>query len=40
MTPIRISGLTKEFRLGLRRHSNKAVDGLSLDVEQGEIFGR
>lgn len=39
MTSIRISGLTKEFRLGLRRQRSKAVDGLDLDVEQGEIFG-
>ena len=39
MTPIRISGLTKEFRLGLRRRRSVAVDGLDLEVEAGEIFG-
>jgi len=39
MTPIRISGLTKEFRLGLRRRRSVAVDGLDLEVEEGEIFG-
>lgn len=39
MKPIRIVGLTKEFRLGLSRRRNLAVRGLSLEVEQGEIFG-
>lgn len=39
MTPIRIVGLTKEFRLGLRRTRSLAVNGLDLEVEQGEIFG-
>jgi ABC-2 type transport system ATP-binding protein len=39
MKPIRIVGLTKEFRLGLRRRRSLAVDGLDLEVEQGEIFG-
>jgi ABC-2 type transport system ATP-binding protein len=39
MNPIRIVGLTKEFRLGLRRKRNLAVNGLDLKVEQGEIFG-
>jgi ABC-2 type transport system ATP-binding protein len=39
MKPIRILGLTKEFRLGLRRRLSVVVDGLDLEVEQGEIFG-
>jgi len=39
MKPIRIVGLTKEFRLGLRRRRSLAVNGLDLEVEQGEIFG-
>jgi len=39
MKPIRIIGLTKEFRLGLRRHRSLAVNGLDLEVEPGEIFG-
>ena len=39
MKPIRIVGLTKEFRLGLRRRRSVAVDGLNLEIEHGEIFG-
>ena len=39
MKPIRIVGLTKEFRLGLSRRRSVAVAGLDLDVEQREIFG-
>jgi len=39
MNPIRIVGLTKEFRLGLGMRRSTAVDGLDLEVEQGEIFG-
>jgi ABC-2 type transport system ATP-binding protein len=39
MTPLRIEGLTKEFRLGLGRQRVVAVDRLDLVVEQGEIFG-
>ena len=39
MKPLRIVGLTKEFRLGLSRRRSVAVRGLDLDVEQGEIFG-
>jgi ABC-2 type transport system ATP-binding protein len=39
MNPIRIVGLTKEFRLGLSMRRSMAVGGLDLDVEQGEIFG-
>jgi ABC-2 type transport system ATP-binding protein len=39
MKPIRIVGLTKEFRLGLWRRRSLAVNGLDLEVEPGEIFG-
>ena len=39
MKPLRIVGLTKEFRLGLRGQRLLAVDHLDLEVEQGEIFG-
>lgn len=39
MKPLRIVGLTKEFRVGFRRKRFLALDGLDLDVEQGEIFG-
>ncbi|TAL10560.1 MAG: ATP-binding cassette domain-containing protein, partial [Nitrospirae bacterium] len=39
MKPIRIVGLTKEFRLGFSRRRSLVVGGLDLDVEQGEIFG-
>jgi ABC-2 type transport system ATP-binding protein len=39
MKPIRIVGLTKEFRLGLRRRRSLVVDCLDLEVEPGEIFG-
>jgi ABC-2 type transport system ATP-binding protein len=39
MKPIRIVGLTKEFRLGLRRRRSLAVNGLDLEVEPGEVFG-
>jgi len=37
--PLRIEGLTKEFRLGLGRQRVVALDHLDLEVEQGEIFG-
>jgi ABC-2 type transport system ATP-binding protein len=39
MKPLRIEGLTKEFRLGLGRQRVVALDHLDLAVEQGEIFG-
>lgn len=39
MTPLRIEGLTKEFRLGFGRQRVLAVDRLDLAVGQGEIFG-
>jgi len=37
--PLRIEGLTKEFRLGLGRQRVVALDHLDLEVEPGEIFG-
>jgi len=37
--PLRIEGLTKEFRLGLGRQRVVALDRLDLEVEPGEIFG-
>ena len=39
MKPLRIEGLTKEFRLGLGRQRVVALDRLDLEVEPGEIFG-
>src|SRR5437588_4179098 len=39
MKPLRIAGLTKEFRLGLGRQRVVALDRLDLEVEPGEIFG-
>ncbi len=39
MKPLRIEGLTKEFRLGLGRQRVVALDHLDLEVEPGEIFG-
>jgi ABC-2 type transport system ATP-binding protein len=39
MTPLRIEGLTKEFKLGFGRQRVMAVDRLDLAVEKGEIFG-
>ena len=39
MKPLRIEGLTKEFRLGLGRQRVVALEHLDLEVEQGEIFG-
>jgi ABC-2 type transport system ATP-binding protein len=36
---IRISGLTKDFPVGLRGVKVRAVDGLDLRVEPGEVFG-
>jgi ABC-2 type transport system ATP-binding protein len=38
-TAIRIDGLTKTFRLLMQKEPVKAVDGLNLEVHQGEIFG-
>jgi ABC-2 type transport system ATP-binding protein len=39
MTPLRLVGLTKEFRLGWGRQRVMVVDRLDLEVNQGEIFG-
>src|SRR5438105_2882324 len=39
MKPLRVEGLTKEFRLGLGRQRVMALDRLDLEVEPGEIFG-
>jgi ABC-2 type transport system ATP-binding protein len=39
MTPLRLVGLTKEFRLGWGRQRSLVVDRLDLEVNQGEIFG-
>src|SRR5512141_2437852 len=36
---LRPEGLTKTFEVGVRRRGVRAVDGLTLTVEQGEIFG-
>src|SRR5512140_2625745 len=36
---LRTEGLTKTFEVGVRRRRVHAVDGLTLSVEQGEIFG-
>jgi ABC-2 type transport system ATP-binding protein len=36
---LRTEALTKTFEVGLRRRPVRAVDGLTLAVEQGEIFG-
>ena len=39
-TPIiKISNLTKKFRVGFFRKEVRAVQNLSLEVKQGEIFG-
>jgi ABC-2 type transport system ATP-binding protein len=39
MKPLRLAGLTKEFRLGFGRQRVMVVDHLDLEVNQGEIFG-
>ncbi len=40
MDAVRVEGLTKRFRSGwLGRHEVTALDGLSLSVRQGEIYG-
>ncbi len=36
---IEIENLTKDFRIGLRGVKLRAVDGLSLSVRRGEVFG-
>lgn len=37
--PVRVHGLTKVYRQALRRHEVRAVSGVDLEVEAGEIFG-
>jgi ABC-2 type transport system ATP-binding protein len=39
MEPIRTEGLIKVYRKGLRQQRVQAVNGLSLSVAEGEIFG-
>jgi ABC-2 type transport system ATP-binding protein len=39
MKPLRIQGLTKEYRMGLGCRRAMALDHLNLEVEEGEIFG-
>lgn len=39
MKPLRIKGLSKEYRLGLRRRHVIALYPLDLEIEEGEIFG-
>lgn len=39
MKPLRIKGLTKEYRIGLSRRSVMALDHLDLEIEEGEVFG-
>src|SRR5688500_3043558 len=37
---IRIEALTKDYAVGFwRRRPYRALDGLTLDIEQGEVFG-
>ena len=36
---IHIQGLTKTFRIGLRRKRTEALRGLDLEIQAGEIFG-
>lgn len=39
MKPLRINGLTKEYRIGFGRRSVMALDRLDLEIEEGEVFG-
>jgi ABC-2 type transport system ATP-binding protein len=39
MKPLRINGLTKEYRVGFGRQSVMALDHLDLEIEEGEVFG-
>ena len=39
MKPLRIHGLTKEYRTGFSRRSVMALDHLNLEIEEGEVFG-
>ena len=36
---IRIEGLTKDFAVGFWRKPRRALDGLTLDIAPGEVFG-
>ena len=39
MKPLRVNGLTKEYRVGFGRRSVMALDHLDLEIEDGEVFG-
>jgi len=39
MKPLRIEGLTKEYVRGLRHQRVVTLDRLSLEIEEGEVFG-
>lgn len=39
MKPLRIHGLTKEYRTGFSRRAVMALDHLNLEIEEGEVFG-
>ncbi|NOT95022.1 MAG: ABC transporter ATP-binding protein [Nitrospira sp.] len=39
MKPLRINGLTKEYRVGFGRRTVIALDHLDLEIEEGEVFG-
>lgn len=39
MKPLRIHGLTKEYRIGFSRRAVMALDHLNLEIEEGEVFG-
>ena len=39
MKPLRINGLTKEYRVGFGHRTVMALDHLDLEVEEGEVFG-
>ncbi|HMS83103.1 MAG TPA: ABC transporter ATP-binding protein [Nitrospira sp.] len=39
MKPLRIHGLTKEYRIGFSRRSVLALDHLDLEIDEGEVFG-
>lgn len=40
MSIIQIDQITKDFQIGFwKKHPTRALDGLSLCVEQGEVFG-
>ena len=39
MKPLRIHGLTKEYRIGFSRRPVPALDHLDLEIDEGEVFG-